>query len=41
MDAFLKAYPESRMILVGSDGMPVEEFLTMPLRDLIEIQEDR
>ena len=41
MDAFLKAYPESRMILVGSDGMPVEEFLTMPLRDLIEIRGDR
>ena len=41
MDAFLKAYPESRMILVGSDGMPVEEFLTMPLRDLIDIRGDR
>lgn len=33
MEAFSKTFPSARALLVGGDGVPVEAFLTMPVRD--------
>ncbi len=36
LDAFLSAFPKARPLLVGSDGVPVEEFLTRAVGDWFE-----
>ena len=33
MAAFSKAFPSARALLVGGDGIPVKDFLAMPVRD--------
>ena len=33
MEAFSKAFPSARALLVGGDGIPVEDFLAMPVRN--------
>ena len=33
MGAFSKAFPSARALLVGGDGIPVEDFLSMPVRN--------
>ena len=33
MGAFSKAFPSARALLVGGDGIPVEDFLAMPVRN--------
>ena len=35
IDAFMKLYPDSRVLLVGGDGMPLDEFLTTPVPTLL------
>jgi predicted AAA+ superfamily ATPase len=32
MSAFLEAYPRAKPLLVGGDGVPIEEFLSSPVR---------
>ncbi len=34
MSAFLRHYPSSRALLVGGEGMPVQEFLSSSIKDL-------
>lgn len=35
LDAFKRRYPHARLLLVGAHGMPIEEFLTMNVRELL------
>jgi hypothetical protein len=36
MDAFKEIYHSKRLIVVGGDGMPVEEFLSQPVEYWLE-----
>jgi hypothetical protein len=35
MEAFKAEYPAARMLLVGADGIPVQEFLERPVSEWV------
>jgi len=35
MSAFYKAYPKARLLRVGEGGIPLEEFLSTPVRSWV------
>jgi hypothetical protein len=36
LKAFMDAYPKARPLLIGSDGMAIEDFLAMPVEKWAE-----